>query len=241
MNCKKTKRFGILASCAISLLAFSQNASAQAEALVGYCWSINAQNARGGASNIQAAFRRGEAKGLRIHTNSQTLARPVLRALNSFPNFNDNVGDLRKHLDDIRNRLVGSTNTGISQLTWENNLKLDMIQIATIGGGANGWGDVPGFYSSIRTSREDKNTSAHEIGHNYSATHEAGNRMVKTPDNQLPGDRYTSLLSGGQSDGNVVEHFSNPNVSFLGARTGTSAKNNVSRINNRRFAQAQRR
>lgn len=234
---RKTQNRGVGLCAALALVAgigFTSSASAQTtpDLMVGY--TKRAKDSRGGESQIKAQIRQGITRMNRAHANSLTKVRVTERALIEFP-YNEGSRNLSSVLGDWRNGRMG-TAFGRSQRSWENFLGRDLACIISTAGGVRGVAYLNNPYSAVTVGQARFHTLGHEIGHNYTAGHAQGNTMRAGSGNQLPGDRSTFLASGGKSNGSIVDYYSNPNVSYLGARTGTADKNNAARILNNRFA-----
>ena len=223
------------------VLGFAAEAQAQTIARIGVGWTKRAQDRKGGKNQFVAQLNRGGSRMSAQHRNSGTNNRVQLQARNLFPRFNDSNGDLRNHLTAWSRGNVGTTDTGRSRQDWGNRTRIDLESFCTIGGGVRGVAFLNNPFSAVTVNQIQFHTLGHEVGHNYTCGHAQGNTMQRTSRNSLPGTRRTSLASGGQSNSTIVDHYSNPNIRYRGARTGTSSRNNASRVRSNRGRRASRR
>lgn len=223
------------------VFGFAVEAQAQTIARIGVGWTKRAQDRKGGKNQFVAQLNRGGSRMSAQHRNSGTNNRVQLQARNLFPRYNDGRGDLRNHLQDWSQGRVGTTDTGRSRGDWGNRTRIDLESFCTVGGGVRGVAFLNNPFSAVTVNQIQFHTLGHEVGHNYTCSHGRGNTMQPSRRNSLPGVRRTSLASGGQSNSTIVDHYSNPNISFRGARTGNAQRNNASLVRNNRGRRAGRR
>ncbi len=243
MNNRKTHirswALGLLAALGL-LPGTLATVQAQANAEVGIGWSKAAQDRRGGKDQIIAAINQGFVRANNQMRNSQTQASVSIRLRNLFPAYADKANTGAVLADWGRTRL-GTTETGLTQAVWEDRGNVDMAIFLTIAGDNRGEASGNKIHAVVNQGQANSHTSGHEMGHLYNCSHDRGNHLVKTAANDLPFDVYTSLASGGQANNRIIDYYSNPNVLYLRARTGTAARNNASSVLGNRLRQANRR
>ena len=234
MNTQHYKRV-VLTTALLGLFSpISSQAAVESDLMVGYTRAASAN--RGGNNQIVAQIRQGIIRMNNANRNSRNDVFIVERTIAEF-SVQENGRDLRAMLTEWERRRGGNSG-GVSQSDWESRLGIDLSCIVSTGGGVRGVAFLRNPYSAVTVGQARFHTLGHEVGHNYNGVHEEGNAMAPSSSNSLPGTRYTFLASGGQSNGNIVDHFSNPDVSYRGARTGASNRNNARRMFDQRNTRA---
>ena len=124
-----------------------------------------------------------------------------------------------------------------------NNSNADIVILLTNGSYGTITGTVGNFSMNqnsafaivkIGNAVDDTKTFAHEVGHLFDARHENDNSgqsyaRAHTIDFAWPTSNCYTVMIASEID-NVVENFSNPNVSLSGLATGTNENNNARRV-----------
>jgi len=155
-------------------MGLSHTAAAQRVTIdYGVGYSKRSMDRVGGRSNIENRISAGHWKMIRQNNNSGTLTTYGLKYRTLFPRYADNK-PMGAVLNDWQNFRVGSTGSGQSQLSWARGRRLDLLSFVSVSG--NYRGIAQGDYSVVTVGQINTHTLGHEIGHNLSATHAAGNR-----------------------------------------------------------------
>ncbi len=234
MKLKYNKRNVIVTAFMGLFSTISSQAAVESDLLVGYTRAASAN--RGGNDQIVAQIRQGIIRMNNANRNSRTDVTVVERSIAEF-SIEENGRDLIDMLTEWRNRR-GGTSEGVSQRDLEERLGVDLSCIVSVGGGVRGVAFLNNPYSAVIVSQARLHTLGHEVGHNYNAVHDQGSELVASSSNSLSGNRYTFMASGGRSNGSIVDHYSNPDVSYQGAVTGTRDRNNARRLFDQRNVRA---
>jgi|GEM_PF-1917336 len=243
---KKRKKPFASALAVIITLQGMAGVQAQTTAVGAAGFTRSAQNALGGNRNIRASIVAGYNNTRRAMSRSRAGNTVRTSSLALFPNYSEAGRDVGSVLGDWRRRRVGRNGANETQLGFERRLRADLMMfLSNVTTGSNGQGEningQGGSYSSIRANRGRQPTFPHEIGHNYACGHNQSNRLARTNNNDLPRSVYTLLGSAGRNFGAVINNYSNPNVRYRRARTGSASRNNVGAIVRTRNARANRR
>lgn len=233
-------RKALLLGSALTLLV-APITNAQTDIRLSGGFTQTASNQAGGNQGVRSAANAGVGNTNRAMRDSQTNTQISVGWFAIFPRFNDNGRNVGACLGDWRrNRNVGRTGAGEDMPRLRNRTRADfmMMIIRRNAPGNNGEATPDTGFSCIKAGRERNPTFPHEIGHNLSALHSHANTLAKTSRNQLPRTVTTLVGSRGRGYGPIINRYSNPNLRYLGARTGTSSRKNALRMNSARVSRS---
>ncbi len=202
-----------------------------------------AANQAGSQRNVRGAINAGLGNTNRALRDSRTNTRIIRGALEVYGRYIEGSRTVGAALADWRRRRgnIGRNGRNQTQIQHENGTRADfmMLIIRRNARGNNAEATPDTGYSCLKGNRERQPTFPHEIGHNLSGLHSHANRMVRSNRNQLPRNTYTLIGSGGRGFRDVANRYSNPNLRYRGATTGSRGnRENALRINRARVSRS---
>jgi hypothetical protein len=222
MKTKLRKRWllgGLLSICATLLGA---NASAAVQADVAYAWTPNQATLYGGYNAIAARISSHHAISNTVHANSGTDV--YWRIAGYYQISTDNSNGAGWWLDSL------ASGTDCANFrTFADGRGADVIFLCCPYTDSAGLAYQGGTQATCGRDSVQWELFSHEIGHTYTATHEAG---------MCAGTQGGTIMAA--CNGKNIPYYSNPNIVVGGVTIGDSTHNNTANVYNYRSTQATR-
>jgi len=230
-NTKMVKKISCHSLAIFAAVLITAPASEAVTIDFGTGFSTKARDTRGGVTKLRTEYRRSVARANRVYRDSGTKVVLRMRWFSFFPRYREGSKTLLQVQRDWSANRVGNTGSNMTQSAWANARRLDFQQFIGVAGGAGGWGQQPGNYSTISGYFVNNNiVVSHEFGHNLNAAHSHGLFRAFGPG----GRRHTPMSGPVNTRDPRLDRFSHKNNRYKGVRLGDGSHDNSGRIVQRR-------